>query len=200
MPLFWIFNFIFIIKVCIFEEQGSLSDKMFAIINGKGFKMISKEKLKAHIDNFPEEEIEFLESANALGRLARKRWKPAAGRAEPGGGAAMAAQTPTEHRTKPGGTDMGLLDGKVVVVTGAGGGKGRCHALELASRGARVIVNDLGVHPFGGGDDPGLAEQDVNLDRFLTDPQGVVPGTKMAYPGLKDAAKRQAMIAYLRTL
>jgi NAD(P)-dependent dehydrogenase (short-subunit alcohol dehydrogenase family) len=50
------------------------------------------------------------------------------------------------------------FDGEVIVVTGAGGGMGRCHALELASRGARVIVNDLGGHPFGGGSDPGLAE------------------------------------------
>jgi NAD(P)-dependent dehydrogenase (short-subunit alcohol dehydrogenase family) len=49
------------------------------------------------------------------------------------------------------------FDGDVIVVTGAGGGMGRCHALELARRGARVVVNDLGGHPFGGGSDPGLA-------------------------------------------
>jgi len=49
------------------------------------------------------------------------------------------------------------FDGDVIIVTGAGGGMGRCHALELASRGARVVVNDLGGHPFGGGSDPGLA-------------------------------------------
>jgi NAD(P)-dependent dehydrogenase (short-subunit alcohol dehydrogenase family) len=48
--------------------------------------------------------------------------------------------------------------GDVIVVTGAGGGLGRCHALELARRGARVVVNDLGGHPFGGGRDASLAE------------------------------------------
>lgn len=57
--------------------------------------------------------------------------------------------------------DSLTFDGDVIVVTGAGGGMGRCHALELASRGARVIVNDLGGHPFGGGGDPGLAEKVV---------------------------------------
>jgi NAD(P)-dependent dehydrogenase (short-subunit alcohol dehydrogenase family) len=45
------------------------------------------------------------------------------------------------------------FDGKVVIVTGAGGGLGRCHALEFARRGAKVIVNDLGgaVDGTGGG-------------------------------------------------
>ena len=36
------------------------------------------------------------------------------------------------------------FEGKVAIVTGAGGGLGRCHALELARRGCKVIVNDLG--------------------------------------------------------
>ena len=38
------------------------------------------------------------------------------------------------------------------------------------------------------------------IDVFITDPKAKVPGTKMPYAGLKDAAKRQAIIAYLKTL
>ncbi|RME06121.1 MAG: SDR family NAD(P)-dependent oxidoreductase [Deltaproteobacteria bacterium] len=46
---------------------------------------------------------------------------------------------------------MGILAGKVVVVTGAGRGIGRCHALLMAQEGAKVVVNDLGSERDGGG-------------------------------------------------
>lgn len=46
---------------------------------------------------------------------------------------------------------MGLFDGKVVIITGAGAGIGRAHALAFAKEGAKVVVNDLGSDRSGGG-------------------------------------------------
>jgi NAD(P)-dependent dehydrogenase (short-subunit alcohol dehydrogenase family) len=60
---------------------------------------------------------------------------------------------------------MGLLDGKVAIVTGAGHGVGRGEALELAAQGARVVVNDVGGSVRGEGADKGPAEEVAELVR-----------------------------------
>jgi NAD(P)-dependent dehydrogenase (short-subunit alcohol dehydrogenase family) len=53
---------------------------------------------------------------------------------------------------------MGLLDGKVAIITGAGGGIGRAHALAFAKEGAKVVVNDLGGDRAGGGKGAEMAD------------------------------------------
>ena len=57
---------------------------------------------------------------------------------------------------------MGLVEGKVAIVTGAGGGLGREHALLLAKEGAAVVVNDLGGTRDGSGSGKALADQVVD--------------------------------------
>jgi NAD(P)-dependent dehydrogenase (short-subunit alcohol dehydrogenase family) len=60
------------------------------------------------------------------------------------------------------GRDMGALDGRVAIITGAGRGLGRQHALYFAAEGAKVVVNDTGSGPDGLGDDHLLAQAVVD--------------------------------------
>ena len=61
------------------------------------------------------------------------------------------------------------FEDKVVIITGAGGGLGRSHALEFAKRGAKVVVNDLGGQVDGSG---GSSEAANNVVKEITDAGG----------------------------
>ncbi|MAJ60545.1 MAG: hypothetical protein CBC48_11300 [bacterium TMED88] len=62
---------------------------------------------------------------------------------------------------------MGLLDGKVIVITGAGGGIGREHALHMANEGAALVINDLGGSRDGSGAGSAMADQVVDEIKAL---------------------------------
>ena len=60
---------------------------------------------------------------------------------------------------------MGICDGRVVIITGAGRGLGREHALACAAEGAKVVVNDVGASLQGDGNDMSPAQEVVDLIR-----------------------------------
>lgn len=84
-----------------------------------------------------------------------------------------------------------------------------CHAVEPGKHGIGPSL--AGIWGEKAGDvpgfefsqqmkDSGLVWNQASLDRYLTDPRGTVPGTKMAFGGVKDATKRQEIIDYIRGL
>jgi len=83
------------------------------------------------------------------------------------------------------------FEGRVAIVTGAGGGLGRSYALELARRGAKVVVNDLGAGRDGSGASDAAAR--------VVEEIAAAGGTAMANGGsVTDYAQMEAMVAKAR--
>jgi NAD(P)-dependent dehydrogenase (short-subunit alcohol dehydrogenase family) len=81
------------------------------------------------------------------------------------------------------------FDGRVAIVTGAGGGLGRAHALALAARGAKLVINDLGGARDGTGGSTGAAERVVEEIRAAGG-AAIADGASVT-----DAAAVEAMVA-----
>lgn len=87
----------------------------------------------------------------------------------------------------------------------------RCAICHNADKGApdKIGPNLWGVYASKAGQgsfayseplkNSGLTWTDANLDKWITAPAALVPGTKMAFPGIKDPAKRTELIAWLKT-
>ncbi len=79
--------------------------------------------------------------------------------------------------------DVLRFDGKVVIVTGAGGGLGRAHALAFGARGAKVVVNDLGGSAHGEGQSSSAA------DRVVEEIRAAGGEAVASYDSVEDGAK-----------
>ncbi|MBA84330.1 SDR family NAD(P)-dependent oxidoreductase [Thalassobius sp. S69A] len=87
------------------------------------------------------------------------------------------------------------FDGRVAIVTGAGAGLGRSHALGLAARGAKVIVNDLGAATDGSGSGSQAAQAVVEQIRAAGG-KAIANGANVAEPDQVQAMVDQAIAEY----
>ena len=90
--------------------------------------------------------------------------------------------------------DLGF-DGQVAIITGAGGGLGKSHALELARRGARIVVNDLGGSVNGVGDNSSAAQLVVD-EIFAAGGEAVANHDSVATPEGGQAIVQTAVDAF----
>ncbi|MEZ5309287.1 MAG: SDR family oxidoreductase [Microthrixaceae bacterium] len=91
-------------------------------------------------------------------------------------------------------SDLGF-DGQVAIVTGAGGGLGKSHALELARRGARVVVNDLGGTVDGSGENASAAQLVVD-EIIAAGGEAVADHNSVATPDGGEAIVQSALDAF----
>jgi NAD(P)-dependent dehydrogenase (short-subunit alcohol dehydrogenase family) len=92
-------------------------------------------------------------------------------------------------------TETRICEGRVVIVTGAGRGLGRAHALEFARHGAKVVVNDLGAQVDGSGSSDGPAGEVVDEIRAAGG-EAVANGADVADWGQAEAMVQQAIDAF----
>ena len=87
---------------------------------------------------------------------------------------------------------------QVAIVTGAGGGLGRCHALDLAKRGATVVVNDLGGNVDGSSDGSLSSAETVVQEIKAAGGEAMANGASVTDKGQVEAMVKEVMGTYGR--
>ena len=87
---------------------------------------------------------------------------------------------------------------QVAIVTGAGGGLGRCHALDLAKRGAKVVVNDLGGNVDGSSDGSLSSAETVVQEIKAAGGEAMANGASVTDKGQVEAMVKEVMGTYGR--